>query len=477
MRYYWTRYTRRYVASLLYMLQDTDYRLGPYLRWYHRVDDFRHVMKRRTLDRTLKVKLLELAIAVIGVTIITIAAGLAGLAFVFEEYYLLAGPLGLLIATPFLLAYGVTIPLFFGWLLIQKPQERLIVKKAASILARHPARRIAVVGSFGKTTAKELLRQVIGEGLKVAATPGNMNTAIGISRFATKLTGDEDILIFELGEEKVGDVQRLARLARPEFAIVTGINEAHLQSFGSLERTARTIFEIEAFVSAEKLYKNAESPLVKQYKNKSKLWFDRGGAAGWKATKRSTSIEGTSFTLKKGKDSLEIQTGLIGDHTVGVTSAVAALAAELGVGPKDIEAGMRRVLPFEHRMEPRPMHGAWVIDDTYNGNSQGVAAGLAFLKASGARRRVYVTPGLVEQGDKTESVHVTIGEQIATSADVVVLMKNSVTEFIKAGLARKKFAGTLLEVDDPLHFYTNLEQFVAMGDIVLMQNDWTDNYQ
>lgn len=181
--------------------------------------------------------------------------------------------------------------------------------------------------------------------------------------------------------------------------------------------------------------------------------------------------------MKKGSDVLEIQTGLIGEHTIGVTSAVAALAHELGVTKKQIEAGMRRVLPFEHRMDPRPLHGAWIIDDTYNGNSLGVAAGLAFLKSSGTKRRVYVTPGLVETGSAAQAVHEEIGKQIAVSADVVVLMKNSVTEFIKTGLTKKKFAGTLIEVDDPLEFYTNLEHFVAMGDIVLMQNDWTDNYQ
>ncbi len=477
MKYYWTRYSRTYVASLLYMLQDTEYRLSRYFRWFHRVDDFRHVMKRRTLDRTAKIKLLEVAMGAMGIVIITLAASLAAIGIIFEEYLLLAGPLALFIAMPFILAYGITLPLFFGWVLVQKPQERRIIKRAYRILANHPGRRIAVVGSFGKTTAKELLRQVLGEGFETAATPGNMNTDIGISRFAAKLTGNEEVLIFELGEEKPGDVQRLARLVRPEYALVTGINEAHLQSFGSLEKTAQTIFEIEDFVAKEKLYKNAESPLVKSYKNKSKLFFSRDGVGGWKVSHRSTSIEGTSFRLTKGKETLEIQTGLIGEHTIGVTSAVAALAHDLGVTKAQIEAGMHRVLPFEHRMDPRPLHGAWIIDDTYNGNSLGVAAGLAFLKSSGAKRRVYVTPGLVETGSAAQSVHEEIGKQIAVSADVVVLMKNSVTEFIKTGLTKKKFAGSLIEVDDPLEFYTNLEHFVAMGDIVLMQNDWTDNYQ
>ena len=459
------------------MLQDTEYRLGRYLSWYHRVDDFRRVMKRRTLERTRKVQLLHWALLILGAAMIGVTLGLVYGAYLDASLGGLLLAIGLALATPYVLAYGIVIPLFLGWLLIQKPREKAIIARARSILASHEGRRIAVVGSFGKTTAKEILKSVLGEGFKVAATPGNMNTPIGISRFARTLRGDEDILIFELGEEKPGDVRQLSRLTRPEYALVTGINEAHLSSFGSLDATVATIFEIEDFVTHDKLYKNEENKLVKSYKNKSTLWFSKQKAGDWRISHVATSIEGTTFTMTRKKEVMKIQTGLIGTHTVGVTAVSAALAYDLGVEIKEIEAGMRKVVPFEHRMEARPMHGAWIIDDTYNGNSQGVEAGLAFLKDSGAKRRVYVTPGLVEQGDKNQEVHETIGKHIAESADVVVLMQNSVTNYITTGLEKKKFKGTLLITDDPLQFYTNLDQFVAAGDIVLMQNDWTDNYQ
>jgi UDP-N-acetylmuramoyl-tripeptide--D-alanyl-D-alanine ligase len=477
MKYFWTRFLPSYPTVLLYMLQDTEYRLGRYLGWYHRVDDFRLVMKRRTLEVTRKVWLLRTALWLLVVLIGTAVVVLMYVAMTEQMVGLFLIGLALLLAAPFVLAYGIVLPLFLGWLLIQKPREKMIIATAQKILNQHPARRIAIVGSFGKTTAKEMLHVVMGERLHVAATPGNMNTAIGISRFARTLQGNEDVLIFELGEEKVGDVRRLSRLTRPDFAVMTGINEAHLSSFGTLENTVGTIFEIDEFVPPRNLYKNAESPLVKRHKNKSKLWFSKKVAGEWRVSHVETSIEGTTFSMKRKKETMRIQTGLIGVHTVGVTAAVAALAYDFGLRTQDIERGMRKVRPFEHRMDPRPMHGAWIIDDTYNGNSQGVAAGLAFLKKSGARRRVYVTPGLVEQGSKTQEVHEEIGVQIASSADVVVLMQNSVTEYIKTGLQRRKFKGKLIEVDAPLQFYTNLDQFVAAGDIVLMQNDWTDNYQ
>ena len=459
------------------MLQDTEYRLGRYLQWYFRVRDFRTVMKRRTLDRTKKVKLLLLALWILTIAVVLAAGWLTGQALATAQYelLLLAGVVILLL--PFLLAFGVTVPLFVGWLLIQKPREAQIIRRARTVLRDHPATRIAVVGSFGKTTAKELLKTVLGEGLHVAATPGNMNTPIGISRFAHTLKGIEDVLIFELGEEKVGDVRRLARLTNPEYALVTGINEAHLSSFGSLENTISTIFEIADFVEPTKLYKNEDSALVAKAKNKSNLWFSTKRVGDWRMSHVETAISGTTFLMKKGKETMRIQTNLIGTHTVGVTAAVAALAYRLGVPIATIEAGMKKVQPFEHRMQPRPLHGAWIVDDTYNGNSQGVAAGLEFLKKSGAKRRIYVTPGLVEQGSKTMEVHQTIGSQIAKAADVVVLMQNSVTEHILSGLHKAKFKGHITIVENPLQFYTNLDQFVAAGDVVLMQNDWTDNYQ
>lgn len=476
MRYFWTRYLLGYPKVLLYMLQDTEYKLGRYAAWYHRTTDFRNVMKRRTLTMTRKVQLLLLVLRVIALVLLAgFVLSVALAVTLFDVWWALAA-LVIALGAPFVMAYGIIIPLFIGWLFIQKPREKMMVAKARQIFAEHPAIKIAIAGSYGKTTAKEMLRTVLAEGMDVAATPGNMNTAIGISRFARTLRGDEKVLIVELGEERDGDVAKLARIVTPDYGVITGINEAHLASFKSLGKTIRTIMALGDFVDAERLYANTESELV--HKNQPKAFgYSKKGVAGWAVTKAETSVDGTSFTMKKKAATIHARTKLVGLHTVGVTAMAATLAESLGMNTADIEAGLTKVTPFEHRMEPKPLHGAWVIDDTYNGNSEGVEAGLHFLKSVAAQRRIYVTPGLVEQGDQTESVHKAIGAQAAVSADMVVLMTNSVTEYIKAGLTAAHFKGILLEFDEPLEFYENLDQFIAAGDVVLMQNDWTDNYQ
>jgi UDP-N-acetylmuramyl pentapeptide synthase len=474
---YWTRYLPSYINSLVYMLQTTDYRYNRYVTWLHRTADFRSVMRRSRLEHTSKARLLIGYLRVVYLATILTATLLIYDAYVLSEWWPLTAAAMLILAAPLVLAYGLLLPLLIGHVLIQGPREQAMVAKAERIVSGHSATRIAVVGSYGKTTAKELLNTVLAEGLDVAATPGNMNTPIGISRFVNTLDGGEAVLVFEYGEERVGDVRALARLTHPDLAIITGINEAHLDSFKSLDRTISTIFEIADFVDEGGLYKNDESRLVHDASTYGGHAYSRKGVAGWKVTNAQTSVEGTAFTLAKGAIRIKAQTGLVGLHTVGVTAAVAAIAFELGLTAKQIETGLRKVVPFEHRMAPRPLHGAWIIDDTYNGNSDGMKAGLAFLKDSKAKRRVYVTPGLVEQGSQTESVHVAIGEQAAQSADVVVLMRNSVLPHILKGLENKHYKGELEIIEEPLVFYSNLEHFVAAGDIVLMQNDWTDNYQ
>jgi UDP-N-acetylmuramoyl-tripeptide--D-alanyl-D-alanine ligase len=477
-QFYWTRYLPVYSTALLYMLQDTEYVLPEYIKWFNRTDDFRHVMKRRELKVTQKIKLLRIGLLSLWFLGEIVAAVCIYVSLVTHTTLWAFVALFVILILPFVLAYGILLPLALGRLLIQRPREKAIIAEAHSLFARHKGVHIAIVGSYGKTTAKEILNTVLSAGLEVAATPGNMNTPIGVSRFARKLTGKEDVLIIEFGEGKVGDIAELSKLAQPSMGIITGINESHLKTFKSIDNTISTIFELVDYVGERAVvYKNKENDILRAtIDKKDEYGYNRLGVDGWKVSDLTTTFEGTKFTIKRSDKTIHAHTKLIGFHTVGVTAAAIAIADSLGMSKKQIEAGLTNIQPFEHRMDPRKIHGAWVIDDTYNGNSDGVKAGLALLKDSQAKRRIYVTPGLVEQGSSTETVHIAIGTQAATSADMVVLMKNSVTDFIMRGLEDAHFKGELLIIDDPLEFYTNLEHFVATGDVVLMQNDWTDNY-
>jgi UDP-N-acetylmuramoyl-tripeptide--D-alanyl-D-alanine ligase len=165
-------------------------------------------------------------------------------------------------------------------------------------------------------------------------------------------------------------------------------------------------------------------------------------------------------------------------HQLGPLAFTAALGLQMGLSEEQVTAGVAKTKPFEHRMQPYQLAGAWIIDDTYNGNIEGIRAGTELLANLPAKRKLYVTPGLVDQGKETAAIHRTVGELIARSKpDVVVLMQNSVTEHIQTGLTAANYKGEVMVQADPLDFYQHLENFVAAGDVVLMQNDWTDNYR
>lgn len=470
-------YRPSYPTVLVYMLQSVEYREVPYLKWIWRTKDYSTVMRRRTLERTRPARLLLLALW-IGI-LVEVLLG-AWLILEGAQDHITGGvPFGiaLIIIYPFVWAHLLVVPLALGRWFVSAPAERQQVAASEGFFANHKAVKIAVAGSYGKTTMKELLNTVLSEGLKVAATPANKNVSISHARFAKNLTGDEDVLIIEYGEGAPGDVAKFAKLTHPTHAVITGLSPAHLDRYKTLAAAGQDIFSVAKQVPAKNVYVNGDSAETRPFIKKTYQVFDTQSALGWKISEVETDLTGTRFQMKKGQKSLNLSSGLVGKHQVGFLAFAAALGMELGLTAKQVEQGIAKTAPFEHRMQPYELSGAWVVDDTYNGNLEGIRAGTQLLKNIDAKRKIYVTPGLVDQGEETERVHKEMGQLIAAAQpDLVVLMQNSVTGFIKEGLNTGNFKGDVKIEKDPLEFYSNLAHFVANGDLVVMQNDWTDNY-
>lgn len=471
-----TRYHPRSIRSLVYMLQASEYRAADYLRWFWRTRDFLGVEQRKTLVKTPKALVL-LAVAYISVILLDAFAIWVLLVGVVWWRYLLF--LAVVVVTPFVLAYGLAAILVITHLL-QWPVEFFIVDYAKRQLRAHKALKIGIAGSFGKTSMREILKTVLSAGKKVAAPPGSYNTPLGISSFVRKLKGDEDILIFELGEYYPGDVKRLCNFVQPDIGVITGVNEAHLEKFKDLERTRKTIFELADYLKGRPLYINGESPEalgVSDSDRRGVVYYSRAGVADLKVTQHHTDLGGTSFALKVDKVALSAHSNLLGLHQIGPLSAAAHIALQLGLSPNQVEQGIAATKPFEHRLEPKTdAQGVTFLDDSYNGNPDGVRAVIDFL-ASLKGRRWYVTPGLVEMGERKEEVHKEIGRQLARAGiEKVVFIRDSVTPFIEEGLHEAGYKGEVLWFDRALDGLAALPNLTVKGDIVLLQNDWPDQY-
>jgi UDP-N-acetylmuramoyl-tripeptide--D-alanyl-D-alanine ligase len=469
-------YGPAFSKSVVYMLQSTEYQVWPYLKWLWRAPSFATVAYRRGLiiTKAARLLLLVLRLGIILNLLSIIWCVLEGFSTNNAYYFALA--VILLAAMPIVWSHLVILPIWLGRLLLT-PRNNRRIQRANIIFKNHPGLKIAIAGSYGKTTMKEILDVMLAADKKVAATKGNKNVPLSHANFARGLKGDEDVLIIEYGEGAPGDVAKFARNTHPTVGIITGLAPAHLDKYKTLKQAGRDIFSLAEYLKDKNVYVNKESEALQEFIKPGHHLYDRSGVLGWKISDIKNDLDGMSFKMVKGKETINIKTRLLGEHLVGPIALAAAFVHQSGLSGKDIEAAAKKLEPYEHRMRPYRLAGGWVIDDTYNGNIDGMRAGLALLKQLPAKRKIYVTPGLVDQGKETKAVHNELGRLIAAaSPDKVVLMEHTVLPYILDGMAGAGYRGEVDIEQDPLNFYSNLEHFIAAGDLVLMQNDWTDNY-
>ena len=464
-----SRYRPRYIRSLIYMLQSCEYNVHDYLAWYWRTKDFSRVERRKTLVKTPKVLILTAC----AYAIILLLIVLAGITFQSAPIISLAT----VILAPYILAYGIIIPVWLAELL-QKPFEYGLMIQASKKLAGHKGLKIAIAGSFGKTSMREILKAVLGEGKRVASPPFSYNTPLGICRFVSGLKGDEEVLIFELGEYYPGDVRKLCELIDPEIGVITGVNEAHLEKFRTLEKTTGTIFELAEYLKDKPVYVNGENELARKNASEKHIIYSRDGAGVCRVENPQTDLKGASFTIVKDGIGSRVSSKLLGLHNVGPLAAAAHIAYRLGATDKQVQYGIGNTKAYDHRLLPREdQNGVITIDDSYNGNPDGVHAIIDFLTSLRGHRRWYVTPGLVEMGTRTKEVHKEIGRRLARAGiERIILIKNSVTPHIERGLKDAGYAGELLWFNDALQAFSSLPHLTVKGDVVLLQNDWPDQY-
>lgn len=343
---------------------------------------------------------------------------------------------------------------------------------------------VAVTGSYGKTTMKEALVAVLSEKFQVVATPDNKNTPLGLAEvIKNEVNETTEVLVVEMGAYQIGDIAELCHITPPDVAILTGINEAHLERFGSLENTTRGKYEIVteakegAFIVLNKDDKRVRENAERFLGGRPHAFFSQTGA-DLEVTEKSYGEDrtGLSFTLK---GDLEYRFNLphLADYIIGTVMAATLVARHLGLGKDEIERGLNKLPVPPHRLQLIPgKGGVTVIDDSYNGNPEGVREAIKVLARIKGKRKLYLTPGLVEAGERVAEVHVEIGQELAPVADVVLLIRNSVTPYIEAGLKKSGYQGEILWYENTSEAHGSLGKILAPGDVILFQNDWPDNY-
>ena len=381
---------------------------------------------------------------------------------------------------------GAAVVLFlpFDWMV-----KTLYIGRARMKLAGMARLKIvAITGSYGKTTMKEFIGTVLQEKYRIARTKENLNTQLGLARcILNDVHHDTDILIVEMGAYHKGDIKALCRIAPPDIAVLTGINESHLERFGSIENTISAKFEIVRFSKPGAVaVLNADNALIRSSAarhagSRPMLWYGKHEAAGYRVLSAVFSPETltTQCVIQDpngGQETYRI--ALCAPYAGQAAAGCIAVAHHLALSRAQIASGISVIKPVPHRLQPtRVASGALIIDDSYNGNPEGASQAMRFLSQWKQGRRIYVTPGLVELGSAMKGVHESLGRELAKSADIVVLIKSPGALILRDSLRKAGFSEeNMCWFETAQEAHGAVQAMLKQGDCALFQNDLPENY-
>lgn len=344
---------------------------------------------------------------------------------------------------------------------------------------------IGITGSYGKTSSKNILGDILNVKYNALPTPKNLNTPNGlIMTVNNTLDKFTDIFIAEMGAYVKGEIDELCKLVHPKYGILTTIGTAHLETFGSEENIQKAKFElIEDLPEDGFAVLNMDDPKQVSYELKNKvrvIWIAINNKdADIRATNIRCSNKGTTFdVIFKGDDNkYTFTTKLLGDHNVYNILASIACGREFGIDMEDLIYAVRGVRAVEHRLELKKINNFYMIDDAYNSNPVGAKNACKVLGLMPGIK-VVVTPGMIELGEKEAEYNKIFGTQIAEVADYVILIGKNKTKAIYDGLIEKGFDKEKIVVfNDVREAYPFISTLSGKEDVyALFENDLPDTY-
>ncbi|WNM34539.1 UDP-N-acetylmuramoyl-tripeptide--D-alanyl-D-alanine ligase [Streptomyces sp. Li-HN-5-11] len=358
------------------------------------------------------------------------------------------------------------------------------VQAALGALARHVVRRlgttlVALTGSAGKTSTKDLIAQVLRRKAPTVFTPGSLNNEIGLPLTALSATEETKFLVLEMGARGIGHIRYLTELTPPKIGLVLNVGSAHIGEFGGREQIAQAKGElVEALPEDGAAILNADDPLVRAMASRTKakvILFGESGEADVRAENvRLTDSGQPSFRLHTPSGASDVTMRLYGEHHVSNALAAAAVAHELGMSAEEIATALSEAGSLSRwRMEvtERP-DGVTIVNDAYNANPESMRAALRALAAIGKGRRTWAVLGkMAELGDEALAEHDAVGRlAVRLNVSKLVAVGGREASWLQLGAYNEGSWGEeSVHVSDAQAAVDLLRSELRPGDVVLVK--------
>ena len=369
-----------------------------------------------------------------------------------------------------------------------KPEDVVVVddvQVAIGKLARENLRRVrelghpdvkvvAVTGSVGKTTTKDLLAAILAERGPIIAPPGSFNNELGLPLTVLRADDATATLVLEMGADHIGNIDYLTSIAPPDVSAVLIVARAHLGEFGGIENVALAKSELVTGTAPDgPIILNADDARVAAMAELALgpvTTFSRFGEADVRARDIHVDDSGrASFTLATPVGNAPVALQLVGEHHVTNALAAASISLALGIDLGHIAEVLSTTGPASpHRMDVRDLRGITMIDDAYNGNPDSMRAGIAALaKLGSGRRKIAVLGAMLELGEESAAEHAALAP-VLKNAGVALLI------CVGSGLEELSAAATTQDIDvvdtaTPDDALALLDTVLATGDVVLLK--------
>ncbi len=357
-------------------------------------------------------------------------------------------------------------------LLIAEDPLTALQSLAAHLRRRWGRRVVAVTGSAGKTTTKEAIAAALSAKFNVLKSQGNLNNAFGLPLQLLRLQPEHEIAIVEMGMNHPGEIAALARIATPDWGVITNVGTAHIENFADGQAgIARAKFElVEALPAAGVAFLNCDDPYVSQFGRDFSgraVYFGAGPCADPQILEAAEDLAGLHLRYRAGEREGQLTLKLLGTHNASNIMAGLAVALEAGVDLDLAVAALASLTAGDKRGQVIEIGGATILNDSYNSNPEALRSMIHTLAARPARRRILVAGEMLEMGEHGPALHAEAGRAAAEAGLDLVAGVGGNAEHLAAAACKGGVAALFLPDAEAAGRWLLIN--LRPGDVVLVK--------